>query len=178
MTSALRSHLRPTVFGLIFSLLSILFGQGLGVLFGAVESDLKANLKARAEQAPAQVYADNPEKKAKALSKAWAYVKRAHMHAGGMGTTALALILLLAAVGGSATVSRALSAMLGVGSFGYSVYWLWAGFRTPGMGGSGPAKESLSWLAMPSVALFCLATLGTLIWVSMQLLRAEKPAST
>ena len=47
---------------------------------------------------------------------------------------------------------------LGAGSFGYSLYWMWAGFRAPGLGGTGLAKESLKWLAMPSSGAVVLCT--------------------
>jgi multisubunit Na+/H+ antiporter MnhB subunit len=51
-----------------------------------------------------------------------------------------------------------LSIALGIGALGYSVFWLWAGFRAPGLGSTGAAKESLAWLAMPSSGIFVLAT--------------------
>jgi hypothetical protein len=56
-----------------------------------------------------------------------------------------------------------LSAGLGMGGLGYSVYWMWAGLRAPGLGGTTAAKESLSWLAMPSSGVFVLATLGVFV---------------
>jgi hypothetical protein len=39
---------------------------------------------------------------------------------------------------------------------------MWAGFRAPGLGSTGAAKESLKWLAMPSSGAFVLATVAVL----------------
>jgi hypothetical protein len=51
-----------------------------------------------------------------------------------------------------------LALALGIGALGYSVYWMWAGFIAPGLGGTGAAKESLRWLAIPSAGAVMLAT--------------------
>lgn len=57
----------------------------------------------------------------------------------------------------------AIGGALGAGGFGYSVFWMWAGFRAPSLGSTGAAKESLNWLAMPSSGAFVLATLTVLV---------------
>lgn len=158
----LRARLRPTLPGLVLAILTILFGQGIGVVFGAAESDFKGALKDRAAAVATTVYEGDATKAKSVLDKSWTYMKRAHLHAGAMGTTAVALILLLAAVGAGAGIARILSLALGAGGLGYSIYWLWAGFKAPGLGGTGAAKEALAWLALPSVSLFCLATLACL----------------
>jgi hypothetical protein len=90
-------------------------------------------------------------------------MQRAHLHAGAMGTTAIALSLLLAFCRGSSRLSGLTSAALGIGALGYSVYWMWAGFRAPGMGGTHSARESLDWLAIPTSGMFVLASIVALI---------------
>lgn len=55
-------------------------------------------------------------------------------------------------------MTRSISLALGAGGLGYAVYWLWAGFRAPGLGGTGAAKESLKWLATPSSGLVVVGT--------------------
>jgi hypothetical protein len=52
---------------------------------------------------------------------------------------------------------------LGAGGLLYSIYWMWAGFRAPGMGGTHPARESLDWLAIPSSGMFVFATITVLV---------------
>ena len=42
---------------------------------------------------------------------------------------------------------------MGLGSLGYSMFWMLAGMRAPGLGSTGAAKESLEWLAVPTSAL-------------------------
>ena len=56
--------------------------------------------------------------------------------------------------------------LLGLGALGYSAFWLWAGFRAPGLGSTGAAKESLRWLAMPSAGAMLLGTLCALVLVA------------
>ena len=99
------------------------------------------------------------------VDKSWTYMKRAHLHAGGMGTTAVALITVLCLVGASRKMTMVISLALGVGGLGYSIFWMWAGFRAPGLGSTGAAKESLKWLAMPSSGGFVLATIAVLVVV-------------
>jgi hypothetical protein len=172
MTTAapdLRSRLRPALPGLVLAILTILFGQGIGVVFGAAEDELKNALSDRAKAVATTVYEGDATKAKEVLGKAFTYVKRAHLHAGAMGTTAVALIVLLAAAGAGAGLARGISLGLGAGGLGYSVYWLLGAFKAASMGGTGPAKEALAWLALPSAAIFCLSTLACLGAVIMLL---------
>jgi hypothetical protein len=50
------------------------------------------------------------------------------------------------------------STLLGIGAIGYPLFWMLAGLKAPALGSTGAAKESLSWLAIPSAA--CLVTGG------------------
>lgn len=95
------------------------------------------------------------------LDKSWNYMQRALLYAGGMGATAVSLIVLLCLFSTSHRVIAAISVALG--RFGYSVFWMWAGFRAPALGSTGAAKESLKWLAMPSSEAFVLATVAVLL---------------
>jgi hypothetical protein len=70
----------------------------------------------------------------------------------------IGLILVVVLLGTGPAVTRAISLGLGAGGLGYSVFWLWAGFRAPGFGSTGAAKESLEWLAMPSSGAVVIAT--------------------
>lgn len=161
--------LRAASLGLVLAVMTILFGQGMGIVFGLNEDLIKAGLKADAAAVQETIYHGDVAASKAVLSKSWTYMQRAHLHAGGMGTSAVALILVIGLLGTSRAVTFVASLALGAGGLGYSVFWMWAGFRAPGLGGTGAAKESLEWLAMPSAGAFVLGTVavlvGLLLWI-------------
>jgi len=143
-------------FGLLFGLLAVLYGWGLGLVFGVNEDGIRTRFLADAEGSRA-IYlqkAGSEEGATAAIKKidetAWRYFLRAHLHAGAIGSIAIggSVVLALLSVGrGPKTVA---STLLGVGSIGYPLFWMWAGMRAPGLGSTAAAKESLQWLAIPS----------------------------
>ncbi len=147
-----RTRLRPLGVGLLLSLLAIGFGWGMGGAFGAAEAEVKASLQARADDAP-EAYKGDLIRQRKVVSKAWSYMKRAHLHAGVLGASSVALILLLAMLGAPGRLEQATSAMLGLGSLGYGLLWMLAGLKGPSMGSTHAAKASLEWLAVPSAGM-------------------------
>lgn len=157
-STSLTANLRAASLGLVLAVLTILYGQGMGIVFGLNEDVIKSRLKASATEVRDSVYKGNDAAIKAVLDKSWNYMQRAHLHAGGMGTTAVSLIVVLCLLGTSRRVTVAIGVALGAGGFGYSVFWMWAGFRAPGLGSTGAAKESLNWLAMPSSGAFVLAT--------------------
>lgn len=150
-------------FGALFALLTLLFGFGLGAAFGAAEDSLKGHLKEEGKAALASKYGGDEAKAKKVTDKAWVYFKRAHLHANGLGTSALALIMLLAFLSAGDKLKSILALASGVGGLGYSIYWLLAGLRAPGMGSTGAAKDSLEWLAIPSSGLAILSLLAIIV---------------
>ncbi|MDC0358918.1 hypothetical protein OAO01_08885, partial [Oligoflexia bacterium] len=82
--------------GLLLALITILFGFCLGGAFGLLEDTIKTHLKSG--------YNNSQSKMDKTVSKSWTYFKRAHLHANGIGTTALAVILLLSCLQGCNTL--------------------------------------------------------------------------
>jgi len=175
-TESFTASLRTASLGLVLAVLTILFGQGMGIVFGLNEDSIKSRLKASAAAARDTVYKGDDAAIKAVLDKSWVYMQRAHLHAGGMGTTALALIVLLGLLGASPRWTTAVGVGLGAGGFGYSVFWMWAGFRAPGLGSTGLAKESLKWLAMPSSGAFVLATIGVLVLLFVPLVRRQPGA--
>lgn len=151
--------------GLILAVFTLLFGQGLGIVFGLNEDSIKSRLKADAAEVLATIYKGDKVASKAVVDKSWTYMKRAHLHAGGLGTTGVALITVLCLVGASRRVTTFVSLALGAGGLGYSIFWMWAGFRAPALGSTGAAKESLKWLAMPSSGGFVLATIAVLVVV-------------
>ncbi len=167
-TTGALDRLRPMRVGLTMAVLSILLGFGLGGAMGGFEDGFKDYLKSKAETVKDSVYHGKTSSMKKVTKKSWSYIKRAHMHGGGIGAAALALILLLGYFDHVKPLLRGLTASaLGAGALGYSSYWLCTALAAPSMGGIGLAKDSLEWLAVSSagLALAGLATsLGLLIW--------------
>lgn len=157
------SNLRAASAGLILAVFTLLFGQGMGIVFGLNEDAIKSIMEADASAVQETIYKGDEGASKAVLSKSWNYMQRAHLHAGGLGTSAIALIIVLCLFGAPRIATILISLALGAGGLGYSVFWMWAGFRAPGLGSTGAAKESLKWLAMPSSGGFVLATLAVLI---------------
>lgn len=160
----MKEQLAVARWGVVLSLLTLLYGYGLGMVFGGAEEMLRSRLSAGgATWVEAQVQSGKDRATAEAASakvveKSWAYMKRAHLHANGLGTSALALIMLLAFLGVTVNRLRFTALALGVGALGYSTFWMIAGFMAPGMGSTGDAKEALTFMAGPS-ALLCVGGL-------------------
>ena len=144
--------------GLVTSVASILLGFFLGAMFGAKEDQIKSHLKERGQVALQEVYQGDEEMMNKTVAKSWSYMKRAHMHWGGIGAAGTVLILILGAIGYSDGIKRIGSLALGIGSLAYPTFWLMAALIAPEMGGTALAKESLGWLAIPSAALLMAGT--------------------
>ena len=75
------SPIRP---GLIIATLTILFGLGMGIVFGTHEDNVKGWIKDGVAQH--QTLHDE-----KSFSKIWRYSQRSHFHAMGVGSTTMAL---------------------------------------------------------------------------------------
>lgn len=174
-STALTANLRAASLGLALAVLTILFGQGMGIVFGLNEDVIKSRLNASAMEVRDSVYKDNESSIKPVLDKSWNYMQRAHLHAGGMGTTAVSLIVVMCLFSNFRRVTAAISVALGAGGFGYSVFWMWAGFRAPALGSTGAAKESLRWLAMPSSGAFVVATIAVLIFLVVAIVSRRMP---
>lgn len=158
------NSIRTVRFGVLFALLAIVFGFGMGALFGAFEPTLKGHLKAEGEAALATKYGGDAAKMKAVLDKSWVYYQRAHLHGSAIGAVALGLCLLLASLGPRSARLRAAAALLtGLGALGYAVFWLLAGMRAPGLGSTGAAKDSLEWLAVPTSGMAIVGLLLTLV---------------
>jgi hypothetical protein len=156
---------RPLLLGLFASLLTMLYGYGVGVAFGQYEDQLKGHLKEQGMAVLATTYGGDQAKLNSVLDKSWTYMKRTHLHAGALGSAALALTLLLAMLPRVGLASGAAAVLSGLGGLGYSVFWLLAALAAPGLGSTGAAKESLQLLAMPSSAAIVAGLLLTMALV-------------
>lgn len=160
---AFTARLRMGRWGTLLALLTILFGFGFGGAFGAFEKELKAGLTARADAVSESVYGGDRAKIKATVDKSWTYYKRAHMHGGGIGAVALGGILLLAALPTPRRrVRQGVALALGLGGLGYATFWMFAARAAPSLGSTDAAKESLSWLAVPSAGLLMLGVLAVI----------------
>lgn len=164
--------------GLALSILAIFLGFAMGGAFGLMEDTLKGGLKASAEAVFETAYKGDAESMKKTVDKSWAYYQRAHLHWAALGTSALAQILLLALLNLNGLLKSVVSAMLGLGAVGYGTFWLWAGTKAPGLGGTGLAKESLAWLGMPASGLCLVGTLAVLALTMRALWGRSTPDAT
>ncbi|MBI4027840.1 MAG: hypothetical protein HY360_22840 [Verrucomicrobia bacterium] len=163
--------------GAMLALLTLLYGFGLGGAFGAFEDGIKGHLKGKATAVLAGVYGNDEAKMKSVLDKSWMYLKRSHLHAGGLGTAALALMFLLAALPVAPRWKAVIALGQGAGALGYSVFWMWAGLIAPGLGSVMAAKESLQWLAVPSSGL-CLLSLASVTVLSFSFLIRKSSGGT
>lgn len=120
------NDISPLRLGLVLSMLTLLFGIGMGVAFGVNEDGVKDFIK-EGVAAHAQLHDQNSE------SKIWRYAQRAHFHATGVGGFALAMILLVAATPMSRRYKAITATLIGIGSL-YSLAWLSMFLLAPSLG--------------------------------------------
>jgi len=164
------TRLRAGRWGTLLALLTIVSGFALGGAFGAFEAPLRNGLSGRAEAVRDSVYGGDAAKMKSVVDKSWTYYKRAHMHGGAIGAVALGAMLLLAALRRPRRLARqGLSLALGLGGLGYATFWMLAARAAPGLGGTDAAKESLSWLAVPSAGLLLLGMVAAIALTTFEL---------
>ena len=148
------SHIK---YGVLVAMTAILFGGLLGLSFGCCEDTLKDTLKAGAGKALTEVHKGDQAKADQVINKSWVYLKRAHLHSQTMGVISIAFSLLVAWLSFPARAQLGVSLLSGLGSLGYGVFWMVAGFLAPGMGSTGAAKESVALIAQASGGAFFVA---------------------
>lgn len=120
--------------GLGLVLLGLVFGVGMGIIFGLKEDFFKSYL--------AQGIAANPEvHDAKSTGKIWRYAQRAHFHATGIAAFSLGLIILIMFSEMKSTYKKVSAIALGLGSL-YPLSWLAMFVLAPVMG-RGPAHDHI-----------------------------------
>lgn len=112
--------------GLLMTLLGLLFGIGMGILFGINEDMFKDFV--------AQGVAANPTvHDASSADKIWRYAQRAHFHGTGIAAFSLGLLFLVTLSSLSHQLKRISSILIGLGSF-YPLAWLTMYFVAPAIG--------------------------------------------
>ncbi|MDR4496293.1 MAG: hypothetical protein AB7P17_14340 [Nitrospirales bacterium] len=120
--------------GLGLVLLGLMFGVGMGIVFGINEDFFKDYI--------AQGVAENPAvHDPKSADKIWRYAQRAHFHATGIAAFSLGLIILLMFSGMKPGYKKVSALLLGIGSL-YPLSWLAMFILAPSIG-RGPAHEHI-----------------------------------
>lgn len=134
--------------GLILSMLTLIFGISMGVIFGTNEDGVKQYISDGI--ATHQSVHDG-----KSQSKIWRYAQRSHFHATGVGGFALVLVLITGLTTLSGKMKLAASTLIGIGSF-YPMAWLSMFLLSPSMGRDA-AHHALSTELITYVTVGCLS---------------------
>jgi hypothetical protein len=139
--------------GLALVLLGLLFGVGLGVVFGANE-EVFQNYIAQGIAAHPQLH------DAASADKIWRYVQRAHFHATGIAAFSLGLLLLIVGTDLSARLKSVAAVLVGLGSF-YPLAWYTMFYLAPSLGRGAAHEHGLT------VALVYGSTAGLLAGIAI-----------
>ncbi len=164
-------------YGILISMIAILFGGSMGLSFGCCEDDVKGFLNSQADSVFQEKYEGIEAKKDKVVKKAWVYMKRAHLHSQTMGVIAIAFSLLVAWLNFHPKIQLGVSVLSGIGSLGYGIFWLLAAGLAPAMGGTHSAKEAVGLIAQMSGGAFFVSgvTVFVLLAYKMFLKREIEP---
>ncbi|MBF0357169.1 MAG: hypothetical protein HQL70_01105 [Magnetococcales bacterium] len=122
----MKQQIQPLRIGLIIAMLTILFGMGMGVLFGMYEDGVKGWIK----DGIAQHQELHDEK---SFSKIWRYSQRSHFHAMGLGATTTALILVVGISSMRRKLKKTASILISLGGL-YPLSWFCMFLLAPSMG--------------------------------------------
>ena len=90
------NEFRNIRYGILFSLLTLLFGFGLVVTFGVYEEEILQIFSNKAEYVSQTIYEGDEAKMQKSVKLAWNHLNNARLHAFSLGTASLTLCVLLA----------------------------------------------------------------------------------
>ncbi|WP_428023382.1 hypothetical protein [Arcobacter sp.] len=135
--------------GLLITLMSLVFGIGMGIVFGANEDMVKNYISKN--------IAENPtvhDEKSKA--KIWRYAQRAHFHASGIAAYSLALLLIILLSKMKDSMKTLSSIFIGLGTL-YPLSWFCMFLLAPIIGRSAAHNHILTEsIVYVSVGAFCL----------------------
>ena len=164
--------------GIVLCIVTILFSFILGAWMGMDENFFKGNFKQGVQANASKLFNNDKAKMDRALDRAWTYVKRSHMHAAGLGVAGLLIVILIPLVISSKLWQMLLSVGMGLGSIGYPLCWLIAGYRVPWSPSTDVAKASVDWLVYPSAGLMLAVTAITLVLLLRQCFAGKDTSST
>ncbi len=134
-------------FPIILTIIAIIGGVFISIIFGANESFFQDRIKIGLEKnIKIQSIADENLKNVKMKSeqeKSWRYYQRYHFHANGIASMSLGLVILLAFIRAPKKHILIASYMISIGGFLYPFVWLFAALYGPEMGRD-EAKEAFA----------------------------------
>lgn len=149
----------------LLSILGIIGGVFIAILFGINEEIFKEKIVAGLEKNVKIQQIEDPTKKSEKIisetDKNWRYYQRFHFHANGIGAMMLALLLLLGRVRAPVRLKTLSAYAISVGGFLYPFVWLFAALYGPEMGRA-EAKEAFAIFGYMG-GLFLLGALATLV---------------
>ena len=165
----MEKELRVVKVGLALVMVGLLFGVGMGIVFGINEETFKDFI--------AQGISANPDvHDAKSSDKIWRYAQRAHFHATGIAAFSLGLIFLAIVSTLKHTYKKISAIFLGLGSL-YPLSWFSMFFLAPSMGREAAHAHILTeFFAFTGVGGILLGTFLVCANVFMGLFEEERPS--
>jgi hypothetical protein len=176
MNERLRSSSAPLKIGMLLSLLTIVFGFSMGVMFAEFEDAVRDSLTADAQAVLDLDYGGDTEAVAASVRGSLTYFLRAHIHANGLGFGTALLITFLVGFFGTGKIRDYSALLLGIGALGYATYWAITAKLGPGWGGVSHAKEVTGWYGMTTSALYFIGLVGV-IYLFVQTAFGKKGAA-
>ena len=122
----MNEEIKTVKIGLFLVMLSLLFGIGLGVVFGLVEDSVKSYIAEGISAHPA-VHDEQSS------GKIWRYAQRAHFHATGIAAFSIGLLLLLMHSSLGRKLKMAAAVLVGLGGM-YPLSWFTMFVLAPSIG--------------------------------------------
>ena len=122
----MNEEIKTVKIGLFLVMLTLLFGIGLGVVFGLVEDSVKSYIAEGISAHPA-VHDEQSS------GKIWRYAQRAHFHATGIAAFSIGLLLLLMHSSLGRKLKMAAAVLVGLGGM-YPLSWFTMFILAPSIG--------------------------------------------
>jgi len=176
MNERLRSSSAPLKIGMLLSLLTIVFGFSMGVMFAEFEDAVRDSLTAEAQAVVETTYGGDADAVAASIRGSLTYFLRAHIHANGLGFGTALLITFLVGFFATGKIRDYSALLLGIGALGYSSYWAITAKLGPALGGVSHAKEVTGWYGLTTSALYFIGLAGV-IYLFVETAFGKKGAS-
>jgi uncharacterized membrane protein len=154
----------------IITLLTMLTGVFIAILFGVNEDIFKGKIAKQLENNKKIQSIVDPVKKAKKIekekSKNWRYYQRFHFHATGIGAMSMVVVVYLYLLIAPGLLNTITSFLVSVGGFLYPFVWLFAAIWGPEIGRS-VAKEKFAFFGYMG-GLFLIGILITIVLSLLQ----------
>lgn len=157
-------------FPFLLSLIAVIGGVFISIIFGANEDFFKNKIKSGLEKNIEIQSISDPIVKADKLKseadKNWRYYQRYHFHANGIASLSLAILVLLTLIQISKIEFLISSYLVTIGGFLYPFVWLFAGIYGPSIGREN-AKEAFALLGYMG-GVYLLGVIYTFILIAVK----------